>query len=77
MNAAAPDLPMYKATLDRNLEMQKEGIVSRQALDDANKDYLAALTRRDSAKAQIGVDTARLKQARAQVHAEPGQPEAA
>jgi len=67
VNAAAPDLPMYKATLDRNLEMQKEGIVSRQTLDDANKDYLAALTRRDSSKAQVGVDTARLKQARAQV----------
>jgi HlyD family secretion protein len=67
VNAAAPDLPMYKATRDRNLEMQKAGIVSRQALDDANKDYLAALTRRDSSKAQIGVDAARLKQARAQV----------
>jgi HlyD family secretion protein len=67
VNAAAPDLPMYKATLDRNLEMQKEGIVSRQTLDDANKEYLAALTRRDSSKAQIGVDTAKLKQARAQV----------
>ena len=67
VNAAAPDLPMYKATLDRNLEMQKEGIVSRQVLDDANKDYLAALTRRDSSKAQIGVDSAKLKQARAQV----------
>ena len=67
VNAAAPDLPMYKATLDRNLEMQKQGIVSRQALDDANKDYLAALTRRDNSKAQIGVDAARLKQARAQV----------
>jgi HlyD family secretion protein len=67
VNAAAPDLPMYKVTLDRNLEMQKEGIVSRQALDDANKDYMAALTRRDSSKAQVGVDTAKLKQARAQV----------
>ena len=67
VNAAAPDLPMYKATLDRNQEMQKAGIVSHQALDDANKDYLAALTRRDSSKAQIGVDSARLKQARAQV----------
>jgi HlyD family secretion protein len=67
VNAAAPDLPMYKATLDRNLEMQKEGIVSRQALDDANRDYLAALTKRDSSHAQIGVDTAKLKQARAQV----------
>ena len=67
VNAAAPDLPMYKVTLDRNLEMQKEGVVSRQALDDANRDYLAALNKRDSAKAQIGVDTAKLKQARAQV----------
>jgi HlyD family secretion protein len=67
VNAAAPDLPMYKATLDRNLEMQKDGIVSRQTLDNANRDYLAALTRRDSSKAQIGVDTAKLKQARAQV----------
>jgi HlyD family secretion protein len=67
VNAAAPDLPMYKATLDRNLEMQKQGIVSHQALDDTNRDYLAALTRRNSAQAQIGVDAARLKQAHAQV----------
>jgi HlyD family secretion protein len=67
VNAAAPDLPMYKATLDRATEMQRQGIVSRQALDDANRDYLAALTKRDSSKAQIGVDTAKLKQARAQV----------
>jgi len=41
--------------------------VSLQALNDANKDYLAALTRRDSSKAQIGVDTAKLRQAKAQV----------
>jgi HlyD family secretion protein len=32
VNAAAPDLPIYKATLDRNLEMKKDGIVSQQAL---------------------------------------------
>jgi len=67
VNAAAPDLPMYRATLDRNTEMMKDGIVSHQAYDDANKDYLAALTRRDSSKAQIGVDTAKLKQAKALV----------
>ena len=67
VNAAAPDLPMYKTTLDRNREMQKEGVVSNQALDNANRDYLAALTRRDNSKAQIGVDSARLKQAHAQV----------
>ena len=67
VNAAAPDLPMYKATLDRNQEMARQGVVSQQALDNANRDYLAALNKRDGAKAQIGVDTAKLKQARAQV----------
>lgn len=67
VNAAAPDLPMYKQTLDRNLEMAQEGVVSQQALDNANRDYLAALNKRDGARAQIGVDTAKLKQARAQV----------
>ena len=67
VNAAAPDLPMYKTTLDRNLQMQQEGVVSKQALDNANRDYLAALNKRDGARAQIGVDTAKLKQAKAQV----------
>jgi HlyD family secretion protein len=67
VNAAAPDLPMYKQTLDRNLQMAKEGVVSQQALDNANKDYLAALNKRDGAQAQIHVDNAKLKQARAQV----------
>ena len=67
VNASAPDLPMYKTTLDRNQLMQKEGVVSQQALDNANKDYLAALNKRDAAKAQIVVDTAKLKQAKAQV----------
>jgi HlyD family secretion protein len=67
VNAAAPDLPMYKQTLDRNLQMAKEGVVSQQALDNANKDYLAAVNKRDAAHAQIGVDTAKLRQARAQV----------
>lgn len=67
VNAEAPDLPMYKLTLDRNLEMQKEGVVSQQAYDDANRNYLAALNKRDTARAAISVDQAKLKQAQAQV----------
>ena len=67
VNAAAPDLPMYKVTLDRNIEMVKEGLVPQQSLDNANRDYLAALNKRDTAKAQLGVDNAKLKQAKAQV----------
>ncbi len=67
VNAEAPDLPMYKSTLDRNLQMEKEGVVSQQALDDANRNYLSALNKRDTAKATIAVDQAKLKQAEAQV----------
>ena len=67
VNASAPDLPMYKLTLERNQKMAKEGVVSQQALDNANRDYLAALNKRDVAKAQIGVDKAKLAQALAEV----------
>ena len=67
VNAAAPDLPMYKVTLDRNTAMVKEGLVPQQSLDNANRDYLAALNKRDTSRAQLGVDSAKLKQAKAQV----------
>ena len=67
VNASAPDLPMYKASLDRSLDLRKAGIVSQQSYDDTNREYLAALTKRDASRAQIGVDSAKLKQAKAQV----------
>lgn len=67
VNASAPDLPMYKVTLDRNTEMVKQGLVPQQSLDNANRDYLAALNKRDTAHAQFAVDGAKLKQAKAQV----------
>ena len=67
VNAAAPDLPMYEDTYQRNLKMLKDGIVSQQTLDNAKRDYLAARNKRDGAVAQIGVDEAKLKQAEAQV----------
>jgi HlyD family secretion protein len=67
VNAEAPDLPMYKSTLDRNQEMVKQGVVSEQVFDNANRDYLQALNKRDTARATIAVDQAKLKQADAQV----------
>ena len=67
VNAEAPDLPMYKSTYERNLAMLKDGVVSRQALDDAQRNYVAAENKRDGAVAQISVDQAKLKQAEAQV----------
>ncbi|MFP5229314.1 MAG: efflux RND transporter periplasmic adaptor subunit, partial [Acidobacteriota bacterium] len=67
VSAEAPDLPMYRETYERNVKMLKDGIVSQQALDNAERDYLAQKNKRDAAIAQIGVDHARLAQAKAQV----------
>lgn len=67
VTASAPDLPMYKSTYERNLAMSNDGIVSKQTLDDAQRNYVAAENKRDSSVAQISVDKAKLKQAEAQV----------
>jgi HlyD family secretion protein len=67
VNAEAPDLPMYQHTYARALEMSKDGVVSQQALDDAQQKYLAAANVRDKATSQIAVDTSKLHQAEAQV----------
>ena len=65
--AQAPDLPMYQHTYARAQEMSKDGVVSKQALDDAQQKYLFAANTRDKALAQITVDAAKLRQAQAQV----------
>ncbi len=67
VNAEAPDLPMYKNTYERALQMSKEGVVSKQSLDDAQQKYLFAGNTRDKAVAQITVDNSKLHQAQAQV----------
>jgi HlyD family secretion protein len=67
VDAMAPDLPMYKATLERNQEMMKDGIVSQQALDNAERDYLSMQNKQRVAQAEIAVDNAKLSQAQAQV----------
>jgi HlyD family secretion protein len=65
--AEAPDLPMVEHSYQRQLEMQKYGVVSRQSLDDAEQKYRAAANARDRFTAQIIVDQAKLKQSNAQV----------
>jgi HlyD family secretion protein len=47
--------------------MSKDGVVSQQALDDAQQKYLFAANTRDKAVAQITVDNSKLHQAQAQV----------
>ncbi len=67
VSAEAPDLPMYKHTYERALQMSKDGVVSKQSLDDAEQKYLFAANTRDKAVAQITVDNAKLHQAQSQV----------
>lgn len=67
VNAEAPDLPMWKHTYERALVMSKDGVVSKQSLDDAQQKYLAAENVRDKAVSQISVDTSKMHQAQAQV----------
>jgi HlyD family secretion protein len=65
--AQAPDLPMFARSYHRALEMQQDGVLSQQAMDDTHQKYLAALNSRDKAVAQIAVDSAKLHQSEAQV----------
>jgi len=65
--AEAPDLPDYERAYRRAVQMQKDGVVSQQALDQAQQQYLSAANTRDKALAQILVDRAKQRQADAQV----------
>ena len=65
--AESPDLPMVEHSYQRQLEMQKDGVVSKQSLDDAEQKFRAAANTRDRYTAQIIVDQAKLKQSNAQV----------
>jgi HlyD family secretion protein len=65
--AQAPDLPDYERAYHRAIEMERTGVVSKQALDTAQQQYLAAANARDKALAQISVDAAKQRQAESQV----------
>jgi len=65
--AQAPDLPDYERAYNRAAQMEKDGVLSKQNMDQAEQQYRAAANTRDRAVAQIAVDKAREKQALAQV----------
>lgn len=67
VDAEGPDVPLLKRSYDRALQMQKDGVVSMSALDDAEKEYRLAVNKQNVARAQMLVLEARIAQARAQV----------
>ncbi len=67
VDAEGPDVPLLKRAYDRNLEMQRSGVVSQSALDDAEKDYRMAVNKQSVARAQMTVLQAKIAQSQAQV----------
>ena len=67
VDAEGPDVPLLKRQYDRSVEMAKDGVVSAQALDDADKNYKMALNKQNVAKAQVTVLKAKIAQAQADV----------
>lgn len=67
VDAEGPDVPLLKREYDRAVEMAKDGVVSAQALDDADKNYQMALNKQNVAKAQVTVLKAKIAQAQADV----------
>ena len=47
--------------------MSKDGVVSQSTLDDAQRNYIMAVNKRDVARAQLTVNKAKVAQAQAQV----------
>ncbi|HET9695277.1 MAG TPA: efflux RND transporter periplasmic adaptor subunit, partial [Terriglobales bacterium] len=73
VDAEGPDIPMLKRAYERAQNMAKEGVVSQQNLDDAQKNYELALNKQNVARAQLGVLKAKISQAEAQVQSSHAQ----
>lgn len=67
VDAEGPDVPLLKREYDRAVEMAKDGVVSAQALDDADRNYKMALNKQNVSKAQVIVLKAKIAQAQADV----------
>jgi HlyD family secretion protein len=67
VDAEAPDVPLLKRAYDRAVQMQRDGVVSDSAREDAQKAYELAVNKRDVALANVTVGKAKVQQARADV----------
>ena len=67
VDAEAPDVPLLKRSYERNLQMQKDGVVSQSSLDDAEKEYRMAVNKQNVSRAQMTVLQAKIAQSKAQV----------
>ena len=67
VDAQGVDIPTLQRAYQRAQEMSKDGVVSQSTLDDAQRNYIMAVNKRDVARAQLTVNKAKVAQAQAQV----------
>lgn len=67
VDAQGVDVPTLKRAYERAQQMAQEGVVAPQALDDAQRNYVLAVNKTDSARAQVTSAQAKIKQGEAQV----------
>jgi len=60
-------VPLLKRAYDRAVEMEKDGVVSDSALDDAQKNYQMAQNKQNVSKAQVTVLKAKIAQSQAEM----------
>lgn len=67
VDAAGPDLPYLKATVDRNRKAAADGLIAASLVDDGEKAYQLALNKQLSAQRNVAVSKAEVAKAKAQV----------
>jgi HlyD family secretion protein len=67
VDAEGPDVPLLKRAYERSVGMEKAGVVSTSALEDAQKNYEMALNKQNVSKAQLLVLKAKVAQSEGQL----------
>ena len=67
VDAEGPDVPLLKRAYERAKGMEKEGVVSPQQLDEAQKNYELAVNKQNIARANLTVAKSKVAQANASV----------
>jgi HlyD family secretion protein len=67
VDAEGPDVPLLRRAYERAVGMEKAGVVSTSALEDAQKNYEMALNKQNVSKAQLLVLKAKVAQAHGQL----------
>ncbi len=67
VDAEGPDLPFLKTGMDRARQLNREGLIAKNTVEDAEKLYQMALNKQSSAVRNLAVSRAEISRAKAQV----------